>query len=83
MSQQTLLKVSNIDVFYDGLQALWDLTLEVKTGEILALIGANASGKSTLLDTICGLMHPAKGKIEFAGENISTFEPYHIVDLGI
>lgn len=83
ISRQTLLKISNIDVFYDGLQALWDVSLEVETGEILALIGANASGKSTLLDTICGLMHPARGRIDFAGKNISNLEPHSIVGLGI
>ena len=83
MSQEILLKVSNIDVFYGGFQALWDVSIEVRTGEILALIGANASGKSTLLDTISGLMHPAKGRIEFAGEDISALDPFSIVDRGI
>ena len=83
MPQLTLLKVRNIDVFYDGFQALWDFSLDVRTGEILALIGANASGKSTLLNTISGLMHPAEGGIEFDGKDISTLEPFDIVDLGI
>ncbi|MBW1802151.1 MAG: ABC transporter ATP-binding protein [Deltaproteobacteria bacterium] len=83
MSRKILLKVSNIDVFYGGFQALWDVSIEVRTGEILALIGANASGKSTLLDTISGLMHPAKGRVEFAGEDISTRDPFSIVDRGI
>ena len=64
-------------------QALWDVSLEVKSGEIVGLIGANTSGKSTLLDAISGLLHPAKGKIEFLGEDISTTEPFGIVELGI
>jgi branched-chain amino acid transport system ATP-binding protein len=83
MSQEPLLKISNIDVFHGTFQALWDVSLEVKTGEIVGLIGANTSGKSTLLDTISGLLHPAKGKIEFGGQDISAMEPFRIVDLGI
>ena len=83
ISQEPLLKISNIDVFHGTFQALWDVSLEVKAGEIVGLIGANTSGKSTLLDTISGLLHPAKGKIEFDGQDISTMEPFHIVELGI
>lgn len=83
MPEETLLKVSNIDVFYGGLQALWEVSLAVKPGEIVALIGANASGKSTLLNTISGLMSPAKGSIEFEGKKITTLNPFQIVALGI
>ena len=83
VSQEPLLKISNIDVFQGTFQALWDVSLEVKAGEIVGLIGANTSGKSTLLDTISGLLHPAKGKIEFDGQDISTMEPFRIVELGI
>lgn len=81
--QGPLLKISNIDVFHGTFQALWDVSLEVKSGEIVGLIGANTSGKSTLLDAISGLLHPAKGKIEFEGQDISTMEPFRIVELGI
>jgi len=83
ISQGPLLKISNIDVFQGTFQALWDVSLEVKAGEIVGLIGANTSGKSTLLDAISGLLHPAKGKIEFEGQDISTMEPFRIVELGI
>jgi len=83
MSQGPLLKISSIDVFQGTFQALWDVSLEVKAGEIVGLIGANTSGKSTLLDAISGLLHPAKGKIEFDGQDISTMEPFRIVELGI
>jgi len=82
-SRGALLKVSNVDVFHGTFQALWDVSLEVKAGEIVGLIGANTSGKSTLLDTISGLLHPAKGKIEFEGQDISAMEPFRIVELGI
>ena len=82
-SQDALLKVSNIDVFHGSCQALCDVSLEVKPGEMLALIGANTAGKSTLLDTISGLLHPAKGSIEFEGRNTSALDPFQIVELGI
>jgi branched-chain amino acid transport system ATP-binding protein len=83
MAQETLLKVSNIDVFHGSFQALWDVSLIVKRGEIVALIGSNASGKSTLINAISGVMHPAKGSIKFEGQDISTLDPFQIVTLGI
>ena len=83
MPEETLLKVSNLDIFYGGIQALWNVSLEVKPEEITALIGANGSGKSTLLDTISGLMHPTKGSIEFEGKSITNLDPFQIVALGI
>jgi len=82
-SQEAVLRVNNIDVFHGSIQALWDVSLEVRPGEMLALIGANTSGKSTLLNTISGLLHPAKGSIEFEGADISTLDPFQIVELGI
>jgi branched-chain amino acid transport system ATP-binding protein len=83
MPGKTLLKISHIDVFHGSFQALWDVSLSVNAGEIVAIIGANGSGKSTLLDTISGLMHPAQGSIEFEDNNISTLEPFRVVDLGV
>jgi len=83
MPEGTLLKVSHIDAFHGSFQALWDVSLSIKPREIVAIIGANGSGKSTLLDTISGLVHPAEGGIEFEGKNISTLDPFRIVDLGI
>jgi len=82
-TQEPILKISNIDVFYGTFQALWDVSLVVKPGEIIALIGSNASGKSTLINTISGVTHPAKGTIEFEGQDISTLDPHQIVSLGI
>ncbi len=83
MRQETLLNVSMIDVFHGSLQALWNVSLMIQTGEIVALIGTNSSGKSTLLDTISSLIHPTQGSIEFEGRNITTLEPYETVALGI
>jgi branched-chain amino acid transport system ATP-binding protein len=70
-------------VFQGSFQALWDISLAVKTGEIVAIIGANRAGKSTLLDTISGLVHPASGSVEFDGKDISRLEPFDVVDIGI
>ena len=83
MSQEVLLQINHIDVFHGTFQALWDVSLEVRRGEMLALIGANTSGKTTLLDTISGFLHPSKGSIEFEGMDITRLDPYQIVELGI
>lgn len=83
MQTKALLKGSHVDVFHGSFQALWDVSLTVGSGEIVAIIGANGSGKSTLLDTLSGLIHPSKGIIEFKGKDISSLEPFQIVDLGI
>lgn len=78
-----MLRISNIDVFYGKAQALWDVSLTVGEGEIVALIGANAAGKTTVLNTISGLIHPASGSVEFLGHRIDRMAPHHIVELGI
>jgi len=83
MVGEPLLRIRNIDVFHGTLQALWDVSVEIVQGEMLALIGANTSGKTTLLDTISGLLHPAGGTIEFNGKDITRMDPYQIVELGI
>jgi len=81
--QKDILTIRGIDVFHGAFQALWDLSLEVRRGEMLALIGANDSGKSTLLDAISGLVHPANGSIVWEGREITRLTPYQIVELGI
>ena len=83
MAADIILKIENINVFHGTFQALWDVSMEVRRGEMLALIGANTAGKSTLLDTISGLLHPASGSIKLEGQDISNADPYKIVDLGI
>lgn len=83
VAEDGLLQVNNIDGFYGNLQVLWDVSLEVHTGEIVAIAGANGAGKSTLLKTIAGLLHPARGSILFAGKNITRMNAYDIVEQGI
>ncbi len=68
---------------YGSLQVIWDLSLEVKPREIVALIGSNGSGKTTLLDTISGLNHPTNGSIAFEGRPIEKLDSFKIVALGI
>jgi len=83
MSEDALLHLNSIDVFYGSLQVLTGISLEVKSGEIVAIVGANGAGKTTLLKTISGVLHPARGSIEFAGEDITNLNAYEIVDRGI
>ena len=78
-----MLTVNNIDVFYGDLQVLWDVSFEVREGEILVLIGANGAGKSTTIKTISSLLKPQKGSIDFNGVRLDHKEPYDIIQLGI
>ncbi len=78
-----LLEVSGIDVYYGRVQAVRGESLQVDTGEVVALIGSNGAGKTTTLRTISGLIHPARGTIKFDGKDITRTEPQKIVNLGI
>ncbi|MFZ7942863.1 MULTISPECIES: ABC transporter ATP-binding protein [Bacillaceae] len=78
-----MLKVNDINVFYGSIQALKGISLEVKEGEIVTLIGANGAGKSTLLKTLSGLLKPKSGTIDYLGEPISAKAPQSIVKAGI
>lgn len=78
-----MLKVDNINVYYGQIHALKDVSLEVKKGEIVALIGANGAGKSTTLRTISGLLRSKTGSITLFDENISHAEAYKLVAKGL
>jgi branched-chain amino acid transport system ATP-binding protein len=78
-----MLAVSGVHAFYGNIEALRGVDLEVEAGEIVALIGANGAGKSTLLMTVCGRPRAARGRISFDGRDISHFETFEIVRLGI
>jgi branched-chain amino acid transport system ATP-binding protein len=68
-----MLHVEHLNVAYDTLQVLWDVSLEVHEGEIVALIGSNGAGKTTLLKTISGLMKPLSGAIRFRAKRSPVF----------
>ena len=78
-----MLKVSGIDVFYGDLQVLWDVSFEVREKEILVLVGANGSGKSTSLKTISGLLRPRKGTIEFDGVRLDLLPSDKVIGSGV
>jgi branched-chain amino acid transport system ATP-binding protein len=71
-----MLEIKQIDVFYGDVQVIWDVSFEVKQGEIVALIGANGAGKSTILKTISGMLRPRKGEILFEKNPIYKIDPY-------
>ncbi|MCX8506501.1 MAG: ATP-binding cassette domain-containing protein, partial [Alphaproteobacteria bacterium] len=77
------LEVKNVDTFHGAIQALRGVSLSIKEGEIVSLIGANGAGKSTLLMTICGHPHPSSGEILFEGQKLSGHKTHQIMRLGI
>ena len=78
-----MLKLESINVFYGDLQALWGISLEVKDGELVALVGPNGAGKTTTLRTISGLLKPASGVMRFDDQDLGNDAPHKIVELGI
>jgi branched-chain amino acid transport system ATP-binding protein len=78
-----MLKVEHLDAYYEDLQVLWDLSLEVHPGELVALIGSNGSGKSTLLRVITGLLPPSRGRVTYKDVLLNHLSPHDIVNLGI
>src|SRR5947199_10852794 len=65
-----LLKLDNVDTYYGQIHILQGVSLEVADGELVCLLGGNASGKSTTLKTILGIVHPRRGRVRFAGEDV-------------
>lgn len=78
-----MLKVEDLNVKYGDTQTLWEISLEVNEGELLALIGSNGAGKSTLLRAITGLLKPSRGVIRYNGVLLNNKSPNKIVELGI
>ncbi len=78
-----MLEVNNINAFYGNIQVLWDVSLKVNEGEIVALIGGNGAGKSTLVHAITGLLPIASGNIKFLDQQIDKLPPHIITELGI
>lgn len=78
-----MLEIENAHVFYGDVQVLRAASMSVEQGEIVALVGANAAGKSTLVNTIAGLLHPREGRIRFEGEDITGVPAHTIVKRGL
>ena len=83
MSKDTLLSVKNITAFYGKSQALFDVSLEVKAGEVVALMGRNGVGKSTTIRAICNLTPAASGEITLVGKSIAKLASHKVAQLGI
>ena len=78
-----MLSVKDLDLFYGDAQALSSVSLEVPKGEIVAIIGANGAGKSSLIRTIAGIEKPRSGEITFSGKKIQNLQPHVICNFGI
>jgi branched-chain amino acid transport system ATP-binding protein len=78
-----MLRVDNIDVFHGDAQALDGVSLEIDEGAIVAIVGANGAGKTSLIRTIAGIYRPARGRILFRGTDIAGWPSYKVCNLGI
>lgn len=78
-----MLKIKNLKVNYGAIKAINDISIDVKKGEIVTLIGANGAGKSTILRTISAIIKPVSGSIEFDGKDVVGMPPHKIVESGI
>lgn len=78
-----MLKVDGVDVFYGDMQVLWDVSLTVPDGEIVALLGSNGAGKSTTIKTVSGLLRPQTGQIEFDGVRLDQIPASRIIHHGV
>jgi branched-chain amino acid transport system ATP-binding protein len=82
-ASEPILKVSNIESYYGPIMAIRGVSLEVPRGSIVAVLGANGAGKTTVLKTISGMLDPLKGTVEFEGQQIQRLDPDRIVRLGL
>ncbi|MCI8594270.1 MAG: ABC transporter ATP-binding protein [Oscillospiraceae bacterium] len=78
-----MLKVNDINVYYGAIHAIKGVSFEVKDGEVVTLIGANGAGKSTILNTVSGLLHSATGSIEFLDKKLAGVPAHKIVEQGL
>ena len=78
-----MLKVNDINVYYGAIHAIKGVSFEVRPGEVVTLIGANGAGKSTILNTVCGLLHSRTGSIEFLDRPLGAVSAHRIVEQGL
>lgn len=80
---ESILQVDNINCAYDNVPVIFGVSFEVKEKELVAIVGANGAGKSTIMKTIAGLLHPKKGTIQFKGQDISHLPANQVLRKGI
>jgi branched-chain amino acid transport system ATP-binding protein len=78
-----VLEVREIDVFYGDVQAVWGVSFQVLPGEVVALIGANGAGKSTILKAISGILRPSRGEVVFGGESLRGIDAHRLIERGL
>jgi len=78
-----MLEIRNLDVFHGDIQVIWNVSFRVNQGEIVAMIGANGAGKSTILKAISGILKPKRGEVLFEGKPIYKIDPFKLVELGM
>jgi branched-chain amino acid transport system ATP-binding protein len=78
-----MLRIENLDVFHGDARALEDVSLEIDEGAIVAIVGANGAGKTSLIRTIAGMLRPARGRIAFRDTDIAGWESHRVCNLGI
>ena len=78
-----LLKVDDIHVYYGSIHAVKGISFTVEEGEIVTLIGANGAGKSTVLNTVSGLLHPKTGSVIFEDKDLKGVAPHKVVERGL
>jgi branched-chain amino acid transport system ATP-binding protein len=78
-----MLRVCDIDVFYGDAQALGGVSIDVEEGKIVAIVGANGAGKTSLIRTIAGMQRPAQGRITFRGADITGWPSHRVCNAGI
>jgi branched-chain amino acid transport system ATP-binding protein len=83
MSQATLLEARGLNAWYGAAHILFDVTLQVNRGEVVALMGRNGAGKSTTLKALMGMLAKRKGSVSFLGKDISRSEPHEVSRMGL
>jgi branched-chain amino acid transport system ATP-binding protein len=83
VTAETILSVDNLCAWYGAAQILYDLSFEVKRGEVVALMGRNGAGKSTTMKAVMGLVSDRRGEVRFCGRDLARLKPYEIARLGL
>ncbi|MDZ4133733.1 MAG: ATP-binding cassette domain-containing protein, partial [Dethiobacteria bacterium] len=74
-----MLEIKNLDVSYGYLQVIWDVSLKIEEGEVVAILGPNGAGKTTLLKTVMGLISPIGGSVHFLCQDITSLQTFNMI----